>query len=390
MIKIVRIITRLNIGGPAIHTILLSSELNKGGYRDILICGEVSRSEGDMAYLAKSKGVAPIFVSDLGRDISLRKDWRAFLKILSIMRREKPDIVHTHTAKAGTIGRLAALFAGVPIKVHTFHGHVFDGYFTPIKAKMFVLIEKFLALFTDRVVVVSDEVKNDIVTKLKVASQSKSVVIPLGLELENFLHCEDKKGAFRKKLGLSDDTLLVGIIGRLVPIKNHRMFLDAARQILSKRPDLKVKFVIIGDGELSDYLRKYAKKEALDKDVRFTGWVDDLSAVYADLDIIALTSLNEGTPVSLIEAMASARPVVATAVGGVVDLVKDGYNGLLARTDDAEDFSFKLLRLLENKNMRAEFGTCGHELVREKYSKSRLVKDIKNLYEECLNNRPGR
>lgn len=390
MKKIVRIITRLNIGGPAIHVILLSSEFNRAGYKDILVCGRTSAAEGDMLYYAKEKGVAPICVNDLGRDISFWKDIKAFFAILSIMIRERPDIVHTHTAKAGTLGRLAAIFAGVPVKVHTFHGHVFDGYFNPLKAKVFILIEKFLALFTDRVVVVSDEVKNDIVDKLKVTNRSKSVVIPLGLELENFLRCESRRGSFRKRFGLSDDMLLVGIVGRLVPIKNHRIFLDAAKQILDARPGSKVKFLVIGDGELGGYLKEYAKKIMLGEDVRFTGWMDDLPAVYSDLDIVALTSLNEGTPVSLIEAMASARPVVATSVGGVADIVRDGYNGLLAGSNDAGDFSRKLLRLIDDKKMRIEFGERGRELVREKYSKDRLVKDIKDLYEECLKNSTGR
>lgn len=391
MIKVLRIITRLNIGGPAIHAILLSSSLNDGGvYKNVLVTGCVSESEGDMADFARAKGVDPIVIPDLVREMSVKKDLKAFRDIYRLIKKERPDIVHTHMAKAGALGRLAAIFAGVPVKVHTFHGHVFDGYFNPVKAKIFVLIEKFLALFTDKVIMVSERVKDDIVKRLKVVSDSKSVVIPLGLELDRFAACESEKGSFRKLLGVSSDTLLVGIIGRLVPIKNHRMFLEAAAGIKDSPLWPRVKFVVVGDGEMRDQLEEYAEKLGIKDKLIFTGWIEDLVPVYADLDVVALTSLNEGTPVSLIEAMASGRAVVSTDVGGVADLVKDGYNGLLVKIDDVEDFSFKLLRLLENQNMRTEFGIRGRELVREKYSKSRLVKDIKNLYEECLKNGSGR
>lgn len=384
MIKLLRIITRLNIGGPAIHTILLSSTLNKNGYKDILICGKVSESEGDMIYLARDKGLDPITVPTLGRDISFKKDVQAFISLYSIIRKEKPDIIHTHTAKAGALGRLAAIFAGVPVKIHTFHGHVFDGYFNPFRAKLFIFIERFLALFTDKVIAVSDSVKDDIVNRLKVAKNSKSTVIPLGFELEKFLRCEAKKGIFRKKIGLSDDALLVGIVGRLVPIKNHRMLLDVARTILNKNSNLNIKFLIVGDGELKNILMVYTKKLNLENHVIFTGWIEDLASVYADLDVVALTSLNEGTPVSLIEAMASAKPVIATAVGGVRDLISEDKNGLLANSNDAEDFSKKLLKLLEDNDMRLKFGIHGRGFVKEKYSKNRLVADIENLYKECL------
>lgn len=385
MIKVLRIITRLNIGGPGIHTILLSSALNeKGFYKDILICGKVSESEGDMAYFAKDKGLEPVVIPDLGRDISFKKDIKAFFNLYSIIKKERPDIIHTHTAKAGALGRLAAIFAGVPVKIHTFHGHVFDGYFNPFRARLFILIERFLALFTDKVITVSNIVEDDIVNKLRIAKVAKSAVIPLGFELEKFLHCESQKGVFRKKMGLSDDASLIGIIGRLVPIKNHRMFLDVARIILDKNRKNNIKFLIIGDGELKDFLEGYAKKLNLQNHVIFTGWVEDLASVYADLDIAALTSLNEGTPVSLIEAMASAKPVVATAVGGVRDLITEDKNGLLANSNDAEDFSKKLLILLDNNDIRLRFGICGREFVKEKYSKNRLINDIKNLYEECL------
>ncbi|MFH1190114.1 MAG: glycosyltransferase family 4 protein [Candidatus Omnitrophota bacterium] len=390
-IKVMRIVTRLNIGGPAIHTILLSSSLNDDGlYDNMLVTGNVSESEGDMADFAKSKRIEPVVIPCLIREMSIKNDLRAFRDIYRLIRKERPRIVHTHMAKAGTLGRLAAVIAGVPVRVHTFHGHVFDGYFDPVKAKIFILIERFLALFTDKVIMVSERVKDDIVKRLKVVSGAKSVVIPLGLELDSFVSCEREKGSFRRRFGVPSDTLLVGIVGRLVPIKNHRMFLDAAAAMKGSPLWPRVRFVVVGDGEMRGHTEEYAEKLGLKEKLIFTGWIEDLAPVYADLDVVALTSLNEGTPVSLIEAMASGRPVVSTDVGGVADLVKDGYSGLLAGTNDAEDFSSKLLRLLEDKNMRDEFGARGRELVREKYSKGRLVRDIKNLYEECLKDGSGR
>lgn len=382
--KIVRIIARLNIGGPAIHTVLLSSELNKKGCRDVLVCGRVSESEGDMSYLAKEKGIEPIVIASLRREISPVRDLKALISLYSIISREKPDIVHTHTAKAGTLGRLAAIFAGVPVKIHTFHGHVFDGYFSPVKERIFLAIEKILAVFTDNVITVSDMVRDEIVNKLKVCDASKCVVVPLGFELERFLECEKRSGELRKELGIGNDLLLVGIVGRLVPIKNHKMFLDAAIQILDKNKNIKVKFVIIGDGECASALKDHAAMSGIRQDVMFTGWKKDLEAVYADLDVVALTSLNEGTPVSLIEAMACSKPVVATNVGGVKDVVIDGESGFLCASNDAEGFAEKVSELLHDRAKREKFGAFGRASVMNKYAKERLVGDIESLYEECL------
>ncbi|MFA6609261.1 MAG: glycosyltransferase family 4 protein [Candidatus Omnitrophota bacterium] len=383
-VKITRIITRLNVGGPAIHTVLLTSELNRLGYSDTLVCGNVSESEGDMMYLAKEKDVIPLVVAEMGREISPVNDIKAFWKLYRIIRKARPDIVHTHTAKAGTLGRLAAICAGVPVKVHTFHGHVFDGYFNPLKAKIFLWIERFLALFTDRVITVSDKVKDEIVNKLRVTDGSKCVVVPLGFELEKFLKNGADNDRFRKKLRIDKDILLIGIVGRLVPIKNHEMFLEAARIVLDSGFKGRAKFAIIGDGELRSHLGGVAQKLGLEKDVIFTGWEQDLDMVYAGLDIVALTSLNEGTPVSIIEALASARPVVASDVGGVGDVINDGECGFLVKSGDVKGFSEKLLRLLDDSTLREKFGARGRELVKEKYSKNRLVRDIEQLYKECL------
>lgn len=372
------------MGGPAIHTVLLSEALNKDGYKDILVCGRVSESEGDMAYFAKDKNVVPVVIPELGRDISLVNDIKAFYKLYKLIRAERPDIVHTHAAKAGTLGRLAAIVCGVPVKVHTFHGHIFDGYFSPFKARIFLFIEKFLALFTDRVITVSDTVKYEITDKLKVTSADKCVVVPLGLELDKFFAFKKEDGKFRRELSLPDNAVLVGIVGRLVPIKNHTMFLDAAKMVLDLKSGPDIRFVIVGDGELRHHLEDYAAKIGIRDRVIFTGWRKDLPVVYSGLDIVALTSLNEGTPVSIIEAMAAMRPVVSTMVGGVKDIITDSANGYLVKSQDTRNFSEKLAGLITDNEQQKKFGSRGRESVERKYSKERLVRDIKLLYDECL------
>lgn len=381
-LKIIRIIARLNIGGPAIHTVLLSSELNKAGYADILVSGSVGEAEGDMSYLAKAKGLVPVAVPEMGREINLANDIRALFRLYSIIKKERPDIVHTHTAKAGTLGRIAALMAGVPIKVHTFHGHIFDGYFSPLKARIFLLIEKFLAIFSDRLITVSEAVREEIINKLRIAGPDKVIVLPLGLELGKFLNNGGLKGNFRKRIGVDNDVLLVGIVGRLVPIKNHKMFLDVARIVRTRSPHLKVKFVVVGDGEMRDELEKRARDMGMEGFVIFTGWIENVEEVYADLDIVALTSINEGTPVSLIEALAAEKAVVATDAGGVRDVVFDGLNGVLAKNRDAEDFFTKLIALLNDKERRSTLGGKGRVTVERQFAKERLVGDIESLYRD--------
>lgn len=383
-IRVLRVITRLNIGGPAIHTILLSGGLNRDGFQDILVAGKPGESEGDMGYFAKENGVEPIIISNLRREPSFFNDIMSLLKLYSIIRKGKPHIVHTHTAKAGAVGRLAAVLAGVPVRIHTFHGHIFDGYFSPMKARVFMLIERFLGYFTDAAIVVSKAVKDDIVGKMRIIPENKCRVVELGLDLEKFLNSEKVRGVFRKEIGAGQDTLLIGIVGRLVPIKNHEMFLEVIKNIKERMPELKVKFIIIGDGELRPYIERLVLKSGLEDRVILTGWVKDLSAAYADLDIVALTSLNEGTPVSLIEAMASARPVISTAIGGVKDMVTDGKNGLLAESGNVKDFADKLISLINDEGKRARLAAAGREFAVSRYDKKRLIREIEDLYKGCL------
>ena len=336
-IKVVRVIARLNIGGPAIHTILLTEGLNKEKFDSLLICGTIAQDEGDMLYYARARNVVPYIIPELRRELNPLNDVIAFLKIYKLIRRENPDIIHTHTAKAGTLGRLAGIFynllAARRIKlIHTFHGHVFEGYFGRFKTRLFIFIERFLACFSSRIITVSLAVKEELVS-LRISGSDKIKVIPLGLELDRFLGLPLSRLPIQ---GMRDPAssgkeasrcLNIGIVGRLVPIKNHRLFLEGAVKVIRDNPALDLRFKIIGDGELRAELEEFAQKLNLGSVVEFNGWQKDLSEVYANLDIVCLTSINEGTPVSLIEAMASGKAVAATDAGGVKDLVGESLEG---------------------------------------------------------------
>jgi len=400
-IRVLRIIARLNIGGPAIHVHALTQGLDSSTFESTLIAGKISPTEGDMGYLFDSTDTKPLIVPELQRDISAKMDAMAFLRIFNTIREIRPDIVHTHTAKAGSSARLAVflynVMYGEHVKtVHTFHGHIFEGYFSKAQSFVFVWIERLLAALTDRIIAVSDSQQHDLTQKFHIAPAEKVKTIELGFQLEPLLN-HKSKGAFREKCGISDDALLIGIVGRLVPIKNHRMFFQAARQFLNQNPGLTVQFLVAGDGELRDELEEYSRHLGLTDYVVFCGWVKEVHLIYADIDILALTSLNEGTPVSIIEAMASSVPVIATDAGGVLDLLgspngvpsQDGFvvceRGILCRKNDAAGFAKGLNYLLDmhadNKN---KILTQARSYVKENYSGQRLIHDIESLYLDLM------
>ncbi|MDD4939047.1 MAG: glycosyltransferase [Candidatus Omnitrophica bacterium] len=389
-IKVLRIIARLNVGGPAIHTILLTEGLDKSRFQSLLICGSVGEGEGDMSDYAARKNVTPILIPELKRQLSLRDDLTAFFKLFNIIRRERPDIIHTHTAKAGALGRLAGIlynFLNLGKRrarlLHTFHGHIFEGYFDKIRTIFFIFIERSLAVFTDKIITVSESVKREL-AGLRVCGPGKISVIPLGLELEEFFRVKEAGGSACQE---------IGIVGRLVPVKNHRLFLDAAARVIAGNPEARLRFKIIGDGEMRAELEKYSEELDIRDSVIFTGWQKDLAAVYSGLHIVALTSLNEGTPVSLIEAMACARPVVATDAGGVRDLLGNGagavYNeagfsilerGILVRQQDAGAFASALIIMLENAALKKKTAENAREFVKNKFLKTRLISDMEQTY----------
>ncbi len=379
-IRVARIITRINVGGPAIQAMLLTQRLDPERYETFLVCGKPGPREGDMLELRGDGAVRPIFIPALGRGISPLDDLGAFLELLRVLRRLRPHVVHTHLAKAGLLGRIAARLAGVPVVVHTFHGNVLRGYFGGVTSRVFLLLERFAARLSTRIVAISPRVADEL-RMLGVADERRLVVIPLGLDLQPFL--DVPRGRIRAELGLMDTDQLVVIVARLVPIKGIDVFLDAAAIIA--RSELRAHFVVVGDGELHDALVARTEALGLERRVHFLGWRADLPAVYGDADVVVLSSHNEGTPVSLIEALAAARAVVATSVGGVPDIVRPGC-GALVHDSDAEAMAREITALLHDAESRTRLGRAGRAAVYPSYDAQSLVRRIDDLYRELVAN----
>lgn len=380
-IRILRIISRLNIGGPARHVVILSSRLNTGAFETLLVSGMVKEYEGDMSYLAGEYGVAARVIRSLGREITPLDDLRSFITLLGIMRSFRPDIVHTHASKAGALGRAAAAVAGVPVIVHTFHGHVFRGYFSGGLTSLVIALERFLTRLTAAIVTLSPSQKQEITRRYRVAPGSKVHIVPLGLDLADYMESERASGTLRRSLGLEDGLPIVATVGRLVPIKDHVTFLEAARKVLEEQPA--VRFVIVGDGETRPGLEKLSEDLGISDAVSFTGWVRDLGGVYQDIDVLAQSSINEGTPVSVIEAMAGGCCVVATRAGGTVDVVRDGENGLTVAVGDPDALASAILRVLRDPQLRTELGE-GARASAKRYDSARLAADMERLYLDLL------
>jgi len=380
--KIVRIIARLNIGGPSLHVVNLNKGLSPDRFESLLVTGSPNPGEGSLLDYAQENGVQPVVIPEMVGEASLRpRDFKALLRLYRILRIERPQIVHTHTAKAGFLGRLAARLAGVPILVHTYHGTVLHGYYGPLKTWLLRQMERQLARTTDRLVAVSALGKEDLIA-YGVAPSEKISVIPLGFDLEPFFDCRSLKGEFRRELGLDPDDKLVGILGRIFPIKNHRLFLESAAQIAQQESN--VRFVIVGDGILRSETEKYAQDLGIHQQVIFTGWRRDLPRIYADLDLLVISSNNEGTPVSAIEAMASGCPVVATRVGGLPDIVQEGETGYLVPAKKAKALATAMLKLIRNPQTAKQMGMSAQLSVRERFSLNRLVCDTEDLYQGLL------
>jgi glycosyltransferase involved in cell wall biosynthesis len=376
-LRVLRAITRLNIGGPAIHVILLTRGLQNDRFRSVLVSGLEAPDEGSMRDLAVQYGVRPRALAELGREVSPPNDLRAVLKMYRLIRASRPHIVHTHMAKAGTAGRVAARLAGVPIVVHTYHGHTFHSYFGPAKTRLFLEIERTLARYTDRIVAVGEGQRHEIAA-YGVAPLQRIVSIPLGLEIERLLDAERERGKLKAELGLNGHSKLVGIVARLVPIKAHEVFLEAATSVLEVEPE--TRFLVIGDGERRYELEALARRLGIGGAVRFLGWRADMKQVYADLDVVALSSNNEGSPVALIEAMAAGRPIVATAVGGVGEVVRDGETGRLVPPRNPGALAEGMVDLLRDRERAERFGLAGRAYVYPRHAASRLVADVERLY----------
>jgi len=379
-VRVMRIIARMNVGGPAIHVSLLAARLNDDHFRTTLVTGMIGADEGNMDYLAHELNIELVVVPSLQREILPGPDFRALLHLIRLIRVERPHVVHTHTAKAGLVGRLAAWLCGVPVIVHTFHGHVLRGYFGTLKTRLFIWLERLGGLASDTILTISDGLREELQNTFRIAPAHKFRVLPLGLDLTPLTSLKEQRGALRRELGIADTQPLIGIVGRLVPIKNHALFLQAARLVADVNP--RACFAIIGDGELRAVLQQQSAELDLTEQVRFTGWRKDLGNVYADLDLVVISSDNEGTPVSLIEAMAAGVPVIGTQVGGIPDLLAHGELGILVPPQDARSLGQAMLQALSQPS--GERAVRARRVVLAEYSVDRLAADIRALYIELL------
>ncbi|MBV9465801.1 MAG: glycosyltransferase family 4 protein [Solirubrobacterales bacterium] len=385
--RVVRIIARLNIGGPAIQAITLSERLVERGYETTLVRGQEGPREGSMEYLAERLGVRPVLVPSLRRSPGWH-DLPALLSLIRIVYRQRPAIVHTHAAKAGTLGRLAALLASAGVRsrprlFHTFHGHSLAGYFPPRTAATYRRIERLLARHTDCLIAVSEEVRDELVA-LGVAPAEQFEVVPLGFDLSPFTVTGEARAraraSLRDELGIPTDAHVISLVARLVPIKRVDRFLRIAAAL---RELPRVRFLIVGDGELREQLQASPEAHELAEKLVWTGFRADMPAVCFASDVVALTSDNEGTPVSLIEAQAAGVPVVSTEVGGTASVVTDGESGFLVARGDEAAFASVLRRLHSDASLAAELGRAGEARARERFGLERLVADIDRLYREA-------
>ena len=387
MPKVLRIINRLNIGGPTYNAAYLSKYLSDD-FETLLIAGEKDETEDSSQFILHELGLKPIIVPEMKRAVNLKNDRIAYQKIKEIIADFKPDIVHTHASKAGAIGRLAAYKMKVPVILHTFHGHVFHSYFGKVKTTIYKTIERNLARKSTKIIAISAIQKKELSKIHKIAKPNKIEVIPLGFDLNKFKENQKgKRNIFRQKWLIEDDEIAIGIIGRLVPIKNHHFFLNVLNNI-SKISTKKVRFLIIGDGELRDELENYCnqleidfstEKNATNTLLTFTSWITDIDVALAGLDIVALTSKNEGTPVSLIEAQAAGKPIVSTNVGGIENIVIPNETALLSNINDEQLFTENMLSLIEEDDKRSAFSQKGTHVFKS-FHYDRLVNDIEKLY----------
>jgi glycosyltransferase involved in cell wall biosynthesis len=401
--RIVRVIARLNVGGPTRHVVWLTEALNNSEFETTLVTGVVPPGEDDMTDFAKQHHVAPLVIREMSREISPRDAitvWKFYRLLLTL----RPDIVHTHTAKAGTIGRVAglmyrfltpSLLIGRPRRcrfIHTYHGHIFHSYYGPLKTRLFLAIEKALArLNTDRLLVLSEQQLREIRDTFGVGRPHQFAIVPLGIDIDAVRGNECARRDLRRELGIDEETPIIGIVGRIAAIKNHELFLRTAALF----PRHAARFVIFGDGAERLALEKRAAEIGVADRVLFAGTREPAS-IYASLDITALTSRNEGTPLSLIESMANGRPIVSTAVGGVIDLlgaVEDSVTegdiryesrerGLTVGSGDAASLAAAIARLLRDTPLRERLGARGRVFVETFYSKDRLVADIARVSRE--------
>lgn len=408
MPRILRIINRFNLGGPTYNAAYLTRYM-PGEFETLLVGGSQEATEEGSHHILDNLGITPLILPELQREVAPWRDRGAYRRIKQLIKDYKPDIVHTHAAKAGAVGRMAAAELGVKAIVHTFHGHVFHSYFGPVRTALYKNVERYLATRSSRIIAISEGQKQELVAEHRICSSDKVTVIPLGFDLSRFQQdLVRKRALFRKVYGVADDEIAIGIVGRLVPIKNHDLFLEVIRDV-SKTTGKRIRAFVVGDGEERDRLQQRVRELGLSQahgpifnghgfghgvnggpmvqsaTVTFTSWIKEVDIVNAGVDIMMLTSLNEGTPVSLIEAQAANKPIVSTRVGGIENVVLPGRTALLSESGDVAGLRAQLQSLVENDEMRHAMAQGGWEHVRSRFHYTRLVEDTATLYRSLLN-----
>ena len=384
-VRVLRVIARLNMGGPALHVAYLTAGLAKRGYETTLVAGSLAPGEDSMAFVADELGVDVVRIDELHREISPARDAVAAVRLARLIRKVRPHILHTHTAKAGAVGRFAALLAGdarPPVVVHTFHGHVLRGYFDPVRARAFRQLERTLARSTTALVAVSPQVRDDLV-ELDVAPATRFAVVRLGIELDQRVASgSNGRSETRRVLGIGEGPFTVGWIGRMTGIKRTDDVLLAFKSLRERGIDARL--CLVGDGPDRAQVERRAHELGLMRETLFVGYQEEVSRFFAAFDVFILPSANEGTPVTAIEALAAGKPVVATRVGGIPDVVRDGEDGFLVAPGDVDALAERLAQLATDPELRDRMGDAARARVRERYSVERLVDDVDRLYRSLL------
>ncbi|MBT6052824.1 MAG: glycosyltransferase family 4 protein [Candidatus Scalindua sp.] len=388
--RIIHIITRLDKGGSAETTLQVVSLLNRERYEVFLAHGlSLESNMGVMEQevlardlsLAEKRGIRVFSIPSLLRRLSLKNDLLAFFSIYRLIKRIKPHIVHTHTSKAGVLGRLAACLARVPIIIHTPHGHVFHSYYGYIMTKIIVLVERILSLMTDKITALTDRERDEHLEQ-GVASIEKYVIIHSGVMLQQIMNTNIDVETGKKEFDIPQNSNVIGVVGRLVPIKGHKYLVSAAKRIIKEFGN--TVFVFVGDGYLEARLQRQAESLGVRKNIIFAGWRNDVIKILGLFDVLVLPSLNEGMGKVLIEGMALGKPIVASSVGGIIDLVKNGDNGILVPPRDSDALAEAILKLIRNKNLTQELGKNGKSKVYPEYDTFVMIRQIEDLYERLL------
>jgi glycosyltransferase involved in cell wall biosynthesis len=388
--KVLRIINRFNIGGITYNVSYLSKYLEPD-FETLLVGGPEEEGEDSSLYIPEGLGLKPRVLKQFQREINFKADYNAYKEIKKIIQEFKPDIVHTHASKAGAIGRLAAIHCKVPIIIHTFHGHVFHSYFGKLKTNFYKIIERYLAKHSTAIIAISNKQKLELSETFNIAPKEKIHVVPLGFDLTKFtINKDQNRKEFREKYNLNENQIAIGIIGRLAPIKNHTLFIEAIA-FLKLQGINNFKAFIIGDGDTKNSITETCKSLNVtwsnnpkdNVDIIFTSWITNVEWALHGLDIVTLTSLNEGTPVSIIEAQAAGKYVVSTNVGGIEDVLHPEC-GLLSEIIDKTSFFSNLLKAIHNKNQISQSSEKGEEWALSKFSYTRLVSDMSLLYNQLL------